>query len=122
MLLKKLASVSMGVLLSLKALADDKDLYSADLVRIESASKKLSDKPSSYKVCTEYRVDDFFTFDAAALGSTIQKTAIFGSKIAPCKLQGLVELSSGDAYAFAAALEIMPESSTSMPENNYPFS
>ena len=111
MLLKNLASVSFGVLLSLKALADDKELYNADLMRIESNKNKLSDDQSGYKICTDYRVDDFFAFDAAALGP-VNQTAIFGSKIAPCKLQSLVELTMSDAYVFAASLEIMPESSS----------
>nr|WP_180204681.1 hypothetical protein [Pseudomonas sp. SbOxS1]NYU04675.1 hypothetical protein [Pseudomonas sp. SbOxS1] len=111
MLLKNLASVSFGVLLSLKAWADDKALYSADLTHIESNENKLIDEQSSYKICTDYRVDDFFAFDAAALGPANQ-TAIFGSKIAPCKLQSLVELTTSDTYVFAAALELMRESST----------
>lgn len=113
MLLKNLATVSFGVLLSLKALADDKTLYSADLTRVESNKKKLNDEKSSYKVCTNYRVDDVYAFDAAALGPTSQKTAIFGSKIAPSKLQGLLDLPLNDTYVFTAALELMPESLTS---------
>jgi hypothetical protein len=118
MRLKNLATVSFGILLSLKALAEDKELYSADLTRIESNKKKLSDEKSAYRVFTDYRVDDFFVFDAAALGPASQKTAIFGSKIAPGKLQSLVELSVSEAYVFAAALEIAPKSVASMPEKN----
>ncbi|MDD2102481.1 hypothetical protein SOP85_12570 [Pseudomonas sp. YuFO20] len=110
MLLKNLATVSFGVLLSLKALADDKELYGADLTRIESNKNKLSDEKSDYRIVTAYRAEDFFAFDAAAIGPASQKTAIFGSNLAPDKLQGLVELSSSDAYVFTAAL--------SMPEKN----
>ncbi|MFJ2689929.1 hypothetical protein [Pseudomonas sp. NPDC087336] len=111
MLLKNLASVSFGVLLSLKAWADDKALYNADLTHIESNENKLAEEQSSYKICTDYRVDDFFAFDAAALGSASQ-TAIFGSKIEPCKLQSLVDSTTSDTYVFTAALELMRESST----------
>lgn len=111
MLLKNLASVSFGVLLSLKAWADDKKHYKANLTRIESNENKLIEEQSSYKICTDYRVDDFFAFNASDLGPSNQ-SAIFGSKIAPCKLQSLVELSTSDTYVFAAALELMRESST----------
>jgi hypothetical protein len=48
MLLKNLASVSFGVLLSLKAWADDKEHYKADLTRIESNENKLIEEQSSY--------------------------------------------------------------------------
>ncbi|GAB6402688.1 hypothetical protein [Pseudomonas sp. MHK4] len=110
MLLKNLATVSFGVLLSLKALADDKELYGADLTRIESNKNKLNDEKSDYRIVTAYRAEDFFAFDAAAISPASQKTAIFGSKLAPEKLQGLVEVSESDAYVFTAAL--------SMPEKN----
>ena len=110
MLLKNLATVSFGVLLSLKALADDKELYGANLTGNESKKNTPNNENSDYRIVTDYRAEVFFAFDAAAIGPANQNTAIFGSKLAPDKLQGLVELSSGDAYVFTAAL--------SMPEKN----
>ncbi|NUU36889.1 hypothetical protein [Pseudomonas sp. C2B4] len=110
MLLKKFATVSIGVLLSLKAMAGYKELYSVDLAQIESNKKKLSDEHYSYKICTNYRTNEYFAFDATAIGN--QKTAIFGSKIAPCKLQSLLDLPQSDAYLFSAMLELPPKSLT----------
>ena len=110
MLLKKLATVSIGVLLSVKAMAGYKELYSVDLAQIESNKKKLSDEHFSYKICTNYRVNDYFAFDAAAIGH--QTTAIFGSKIEPCKLLSLLDIPLSDTYKFSAALTITPDSST----------
>ncbi|OOG11230.1 hypothetical protein [Pseudomonas sp. C9] len=118
MQLKNFATASFGVLLSLKAMAYDEEPCSADQTRIESNQKMLNDEKSRYKICTDYRADDFFAFDAAALGPTSEKTAIFGSKIAPGKLQSLLDLPISDAYVFSAALELIPESLTSMPKTN----
>jgi hypothetical protein len=112
MLLKKCATLSFGLLLSLKAMAGYKELYNVDLAQIESDKKKLSDAYSSYKTCTSYPVTEYFAFDAAAIGD--QKTAIFGSKIAPCKLQSLLDLPANDAYVFSASLTLTPEPSTSI--------
>lgn len=106
MRLKNFATVSFGVLLSLKAMAGYKELYSVDLASIESNKKKLDDESSSYRICTSYRINDYFAFDAAGIGA--QQTAIFGSKIAPCKLQSLLDLPLSDAYVFSAALELTP--------------
>ena len=112
MQLKNLATVSFGVLLSVKAMAYEDEPPSADLTRIESNKKTLSDEKARYKICTNYRVNDLFAYDAAAIGPTSQKTAIFGSKIAPCKLQSLLDIPLNDAYVFSAALDLMPESLT----------
>ena len=92
MQLKNLATVSFGVLLSVKAMAYEDEPHSADLTRIESNKKTLNDEKARYKICTNYRVNDLFAFDAAAIGPTSQKTAIFGSKIAPGKLQSLLDI------------------------------
>jgi len=108
MQLKNFATVSFGVLLSLKAMAYDKEVYCADMTRVESNKKTLDDEHSRYKICTDYRVDDFFAFDAAAIGPASQPSAIFGSKIAPGKLQSLVDFPLSDAYVFSASLELMP--------------
>jgi len=110
MQLKNFATVSFGVLLSLKAMAYDKEVYNSDMTRVESNKKSQDDEHSRYKICTDYRVDDFFAFDAAAIGPASETSAIFGSKIAPCKLQSLVDTPLSDAYVFAAALELMPAS------------
>lgn len=106
MRLKNFATVSFGVLLSLKAMAGYKELYSVDLAQIESNKKKLDDESSIYRICTSYRINDYFAFDATAIG--VQQTAIFGSKIAPCKLQSLLELPLSNTYVFSAALELTP--------------
>lgn len=108
MQLKNFATVSFGVLLSLKAMAYDKEVYCADMTRVESNKKTLDDEHSRYKICTDYRVEDFYAFDAAAIGPASQTSAIFGSKIAPSKLQSLVDSPLSDAYAFSASLELMP--------------
>ncbi|TPG79562.1 hypothetical protein [Pseudomonas arsenicoxydans] len=108
MQLKNFATVSFGVLLSLKAMAYDKEVYRAEMTRVESNKKTLDDEHSRYKICTDYRVDDFFAFDAAAIGPASETSAIFGSKIAPCKLQSLVDSPLSDAYVFSASLELMP--------------
>ncbi|WPN45194.1 MULTISPECIES: hypothetical protein [unclassified Pseudomonas] len=112
MLLKNLATASLGVLLSLKAMANDKEIYSTDMTRIESNESTLSEEEASYKICSDYRVSNFFAFDASAIGSAAQQTAIFGSKIAPQKLQSLLDLPLNDTYVFSAALELVPESAT----------
>lgn len=108
MQLKNFATVSFGVLLSLKAMAYDKEVYRADMTRAESNKKTPDDEQSRYKIGTDYRVEDFFAFDAAAIGPSSQTSAIFGSKIAPCKLQNLVDTPLSDAYVFSASLELMP--------------
>jgi hypothetical protein len=108
MQLKNFATVSFGVLLSLKAMAYDKQVYSAEMTRVESDKKTLDDEHARYKICTDYRVEDYFAFDAAAIGPASETSAIFGSKIAPCKLQSLVDTPLSDAYVFSAALELMP--------------
>lgn len=115
MLLKNLATLSFGVVLALKALAKDKELYSADLTPIESDNETLSDEKPGYKICTAYPIDDYCAFDATAIAPTRQKTAIFGSKVAPCKLQNL-DLPSSDTYVFSAALALMSEPLASTPE------
>jgi hypothetical protein len=108
MQLKNIATVSFGVMLSLKAMAYDKEVYRTDMTRVESNKKTLDDEQSRYKICTDYRVEDFFAFDAAAIGPASETSTIFGSKIAPCKLQSLVDSPLSDAYAFSASLELMP--------------
>jgi len=118
MQLKNLATVSFGVLLSVKAMAYEDEPQSVELTRIESNKKTLSDEKTRYKICTNYRVNDLFAFDASAIGPSSQKTAIFGSKIAPCKLQSLLDIPLNDAYVFSATLEVAPESLTSQSENN----
>ncbi len=118
MQLKNLATVSFGVLLSVKAMAYEDEPHGADLRRIESNKKALSDEKARYKICTNYRVNDLFAYDAAAIGPTSQKTAIFGSKIAPCKLQSLLDIPLNDAYVFSAALDLMPESLTDKNDNS----
>ncbi|AZC34405.1 hypothetical protein C4K38_6490 [Pseudomonas chlororaphis subsp. piscium] len=115
MLLKNLAIASFGLVFSLKAMAKDKELYSADLTRIENSKKTLGNEKSGYRICTGYLANDYFAFDAAAISPTRQKTAIFGSQTAPCKLENL-NLPSSDRYVFSAALELMPKSLTSTPE------
>jgi hypothetical protein len=118
MQLKNLATVSFGVLLSVKAMAYEDELHSAEPTRIESNKKTLGDEKSRYKICTNYHVNDLFAFDAAAIGPTSQKTAIFGSKIAPCKLQSLLDIPLSNAYVFSAALELTPESLTSISDKS----
>jgi len=118
MQLKNLATVSFGVLLSVKAMAYEDELHTADLTQVESNKKTLSNEKTRYKICTNYRVNDLFAFDAAAIGPSSQKTAIFGSKIAPCKLQSLLDIPLSDEYVFSATLEVAPESLTSQSENN----
>jgi hypothetical protein len=118
MQLKNLATVSFGVLLSVKAMAYEDEPHSADLTRTESNKKTLSDEKARYKICTNYRVNDLFAFDAAAIGTTSQKTAIFGSKIAPCELQSLLDLPLNEAYVFSAALELTPEPMPPQPGKN----
>ncbi|MGY4820273.1 hypothetical protein ACVNP3_30565 [Pseudomonas chlororaphis subsp. piscium] len=115
MLLKNLATAPFGLVFSLKD--KDKELYSADLTRIENRKKTQGNEKSSYKICTGYLANDYFAFDAAAIGPTRQKTAIFGSQTAPCKLENL-NLPSSDKYVFSAALELVPKSLTSTPEKN----
>jgi len=116
MLMKNLATASFGVMLSLKAMATDKELYNADMTRIESNKNSLSEEQADYKICSDYRVDDFFAFDASAIGSASQQTAIFGSNIAPEKLQSLLDLPLNDTYVFSAALELAPDSVKPMSE------
>ncbi|EJM15047.1 hypothetical protein PMI22_04367 [Pseudomonas sp. GM21] len=118
MQLKNLATVSFGVLLSVKAMAYEDEPQSVELTRIESNKKTLSDEKTRYKTCNNYRVNDLFAYDAAAIGPTRQKTAIFGSKIAPCKLQSLLDIAPTDAYVFSAALQLAPESLASASEKN----
>ncbi|QTT85996.1 hypothetical protein [Pseudomonas chlororaphis] len=115
MLLKNLATASFGLVFSLKAMTKDKELYSADLTRIENSKKTLGNEKSGYRICTGYLANDYFVFDAAAIGPTHQKTAIFGSQTAPCKLKNL-NLPSSDRYFFSAVLELVPKSLTSTPE------
>lgn len=106
MQLKNLVTASFGVLLSLKAMAYDKELYATDMTRAESNKKALGNDNYSYKVCTNYRIKDFFAFDAAALGSTTNNSVIFGSNIAAEELQSLLDLQVNDTYVFTAALDL----------------
>ncbi|AZD05420.1 hypothetical protein [Pseudomonas chlororaphis] len=111
MLLKNLATVSLGVVLSLKAMIKDEEVYRPDLTTIENRKKTLADEQSNYRIRSDYPASDYFAFDAAAIDPTAQKTAIFGSKTASCKLQNL-NLPTSDTYVFSAALELTPEPST----------
>ncbi|AZC54179.1 MULTISPECIES: hypothetical protein [Pseudomonas] len=115
MLLKNLATAPFGLVFSLKD--KDKELYSADLTRIENSKKTQGNEKSSYKICTGYLANDYFAFDVAAISPTRQKTVIFGSQTAPCKLENL-NLPSSEKYVFSAALELVPKSLTSTPEKN----
>lgn len=105
MQLKNLATASFGVLLSLKAMAYDKDLYGVDMTRIESDKKIPSDENFSYKTPTHYQIKDFFAFDATAIGQTRQ-SSIFGAQMTPSELQSLVEIPVNDGYVFTAALQL----------------
>lgn len=110
MLLKKISTLSFGVLLSLKAMAGYKELYSADLAQVEHIKKRSSDEQFNYKISTHYRIDDHFAFDAGAIGTP--GTAIFGSRIAPAKLQSLLDLPLNDTYRFTSTLAISSSSLT----------
>jgi hypothetical protein len=116
MQLKNIATATFGVLLSVKAMAYDKEPCNVEQTRIASSKKTLSDEQKSYKICTDYRANDLAAFNAAALGS--QQSAIFGSRIAPSKLESLLDIPLNDAYVFSAELELTPESSISTPEKN----
>ncbi|AUF99431.1 hypothetical protein CXQ81_02100 [Pseudomonas sp. 09C 129] len=111
MLLKNLVTVSLGVVLSLKAMIKDEEVYRPDLTTIENRKKTLADEQSNYRIRSDYPASDYFAFDAATIDPTAQKTAIFGSKTALCKLQNL-NLPTSDTYVFSAALELTPEPST----------
>jgi hypothetical protein len=105
MQLKNLATASFGVLLSLKAMACDKDLYGVDMTRIESDRKIPGDENLSYKIPTHYEIKDFFAFDATAIGQTRQ-SSIFGAQMTPSELQSLVEIPENDGYVFNATLQL----------------
>jgi hypothetical protein len=112
MQLKNLVTASFGVLLSLKAMAYDKELYGTDMTQVESNKKALGNDNYSYKVCTDYRIKEFFAFDATALGSTTDNSAIFGSKMAAEELQSLLDLQVNDTYVFTAALDLSEQDKT----------
>jgi hypothetical protein len=106
MQLKNLATASFGVLLSLKAMAYDKELYGVDMTRIESDKKIPGNEKFSYKIPTNYQINDYCAFDAAAIGKTSESSAIFGTHIAPCERQSLLDLPLNEEYVFTAALQL----------------
>ncbi|OLF52947.1 hypothetical protein [Pseudomonas chlororaphis] len=118
MLLKKLTTVSVGVLLFFKAMANDKESYSCDLACIKSDPDQPSSEDPGYKILTGYRADDYFVFDAAAIGPASQNSAIFGAHLEPGKLQSLLDPLLNDSYVFSAALERLPASLASVSEKN----
>ncbi|EJM81702.1 hypothetical protein PMI34_05071 [Pseudomonas sp. GM74] len=107
MLLKNFVTVSFGLLLSLKAMADDKGVYSAKLTSVETNKKAPSTVKTGYQVKTGYRIDDFYSFTAAAIDPMKPQSQIFSSKIDPRNIQRLDDSPSDSKYAFSAELELI---------------
>ena len=107
MLLKNFVTVSVGLLLSLKAMADDKGFYSAKLTSIETNKKAPSTVKTGYQVKTGYRIDDFHAFTAAAIDPMKPQSQIFSSKIDPPKVQHMDDSPLDSTYALSAELELI---------------
>ena len=107
MLLKNFVTVSFGLLLSLKAMADDKGVYSAKLTSIETNKKAPSTVKTGYQVKTGYRIDDFHAFTAAAIDPMKPQSQIFSSKIDPRNVQHMDDSALDSKYAFSAELELI---------------
>ncbi len=101
MLLKNFVTVSFGLLLSLKAMADDKGIYSAKLTSVETNKKAPTTVKTGYQVKNGYRIDDFYAFTAAAIDPMKPQSQIFSSKIDPRKVQHM------DDSPFSAELELI---------------
>ncbi|MFY0731810.1 hypothetical protein [Pseudomonas sp. NFX15] len=106
MRLKNFVTVSFGLLLSLKAMADDKDIYSQKMASIETNKKAVSDVKNSYQVNTGYRINDFYAFDATAINPTKAPSNIFTSNIDPHSVRHMRDAAFDEKYAFSAGLEI----------------
>lgn len=107
MLLKNFVTVSFGLLLSLKAMADDKGVYSAKLTNVETNKKALSAVKANYQVKTGYRTDEFYSFTAAAIDPMKPQSQIFSSKIDPRNVQHMDDSPLNNKYAFSAELELI---------------
>ena len=107
MLLKNFVTVTFGLLLSLKAMADDKGFYSAKLTSVETNKKALSAVKNGYQVTTGYRMDDFHSFTAAAIDPMKPQSQIFSSKVDPRNVQHMDDSPLDTRYAFSAELEII---------------
>ena len=107
MLLKNFVTVSFGLLLSLKAMADDKGVYSTKLTSVETNKKVPSAVKTSYQVKTGYRIDDFYAFTAAAIDPMKPQSQIFSSEIDPRNVQHMDDSPLGSKYAFSAELELI---------------
>ena len=99
-LLKNFVTVSFGLLLSLKAMADDKGIYSAKLSCVETNKKAPNSVKAGYQVQTGYRIDDFHAFTVTAIDPMRPQSKIFSSKIDPRNVQQLNDSSSASKYAF----------------------
>ncbi|MGX1086654.1 hypothetical protein [Pseudomonas sp. AP3_22 TE3818] len=107
MLLKNFVTVSFGLLLSLKAMADDKGIYSAKLTSVETNKKAPDSVKTGYQVKTGYRIDDFYSFTAAAIDPMKPQSKIFSPMVDPRNVQQLDASPSHSNYAFSAELEII---------------
>ncbi|EJM64967.1 hypothetical protein [Pseudomonas sp. GM55] len=107
MLLKNFVTVSFGLLLSLKAMADDKGVYSAKLTCAETDKKAPSAVKTGYQVNTGYRIDDFHSFSAAAIDPMKPQSKIFSAKVDPRNVQHMDDSPSDSKYAFSAELELI---------------
>ncbi|WP_085725287.1 hypothetical protein [Pseudomonas sp. R37(2017)] len=109
MLLKNFVTVSFGLLLSLKAMADDKGVYSAKLTSVETNKKAPSTVKTGYQVKTGYRIDDFYSFTAAAIDPMKPQSQIFNTTIDARNVQRMDDSASDSRYAFSAELELIRE-------------
>ncbi|WP_460156698.1 hypothetical protein [Pseudomonas sp. S2_H10] len=107
MLLKNFVTVSFGLLLSLKAMADEKGIYSAKLSSVETNKKAPGSVKNGYQVKTGYRIDDFHSFTIAAIDPMKPQSKIFSSKIDQRNVQQLNDSSPDSKYAFSAELELI---------------
>ena len=107
MLLKNFVTVSFGLLLSLKAMADDKGIYSAKLTSVETNKKAPGSVKNGYQVKTGYRIDDFHSFTIAAIDPMKPQSKIFSPMIDSRNVQQLDDTPSNSNYAFSAELEII---------------
>src|SRR5689334_8582922 len=107
MLLKNFVTVSFGLLLSLKAMADDKGVYSAKLTCTETNKKALNAVKTGYQVKTGYRIDDFHSFSAAAIDPMKPQSRIFSAQVDPRNIQRLNDSAPDSKYAFSAELDLI---------------
>ena len=107
MLLKNFVTVSFGLLLSLKAMADDKGIYSTKLTSVETNKKVPSTVKNGYQVKNGYRIDDFYSFTATAIDPMKPQSKIFSPMVDSRNVQQLDDSASHSNYAFSAELEII---------------